>query len=187
MAGTKATDKLTLCMRHGGDARPAGKAAGYKKEVGKLTKRATGRGVYLELYGVQLEQIGDGRPGKEGGEGWRGGWEGVNDMYTQTGRIGRKEGKIARKTKPGAAGRTAEGTSARGCLGPSDDSQSSCLLASRFPFLDGYAVYVPPCLPRAPCFSPLYLPPTRPPPSVSPLVSASFVRRARTDAEQALF
>lgn len=65
-------------------------------------------------------------------------------MYTQTGRIGRKEGKIARKTKPSAAGRTAEGTSARGCLGPSDDSQSSCLLASRFPFLDGYAVYVPP-------------------------------------------
>lgn len=73
MAGTKATDKLTLCMRHGGDARPAGKAAGYKKEVGKLTKRATGRGVYLELYGVQLEQIGDSRPGKEGGEGRRGG------------------------------------------------------------------------------------------------------------------
>lgn len=78
-------------------------------------------------------------------------------MYTQTGRIGRKEGKIARKTKPSAAGRTAEGTSARGCLGPSDDSQSSCLLASRFPFLDGYAVYVP----RAPRFSP---PPPPPPP-----------------------
>lgn len=118
------------------------------------------------------------------------GGEGVNDMYTQTGRIGRKEGKIARKTKPGAAGRTAEGTSARGCLGPSDDSQSSCLLASRFPFLDGYAVYVPPAsrVPPASLLSTSPSPaPTRPPPSVSPLVSASFVRRARTDAEQALF
>lgn len=88
-------------------------------------------------------------------------------MYTQTGRIGRKEGKIARKTKPGAAGRTAEGTSARGCLGPSDDSQSSCLLASRFPFLDGYAVYVPPAsrVPPASLLSTSPSPaPTRPPP-----------------------
>lgn len=108
-----------------------------------------------------MEQIGDSRPGKEGGGG-RGGGGGVNDMYTQTGRIGRKEGKIARKTKPSAAGRTAEGTTARGCLGPSDDSQSSCLLASRFPFLDGYAVYVP--LPPACPLLPSSLPPPPPPP-----------------------
>lgn len=41
LAGTKAMDKLTLCMRH-----EDGKGADYKKEVGKLTKRATGRRVY---------------------------------------------------------------------------------------------------------------------------------------------
>lgn len=31
--------------------------------------------MYTELHGVQLEQIGDSRLGKEG-------WKGVNDMYT---------------------------------------------------------------------------------------------------------
>lgn len=138
-----------------------------------------------------------------GGVGERG--ESVNDMYTQTGRAGRKEGKTPRKTKrererkrggePGNRGRKKSRrrrNSRLKCLGSSDDSQSSCLLASRFPF---------PSIPPAVCVRTSFLslslslsplpPPSLPlpyhPTPVSVSVSVSFVRRARTDAEQALF
>lgn len=92
--------------------REASGEAGYKKEVGKLTKRATGRGVYRVTrcaVGTRLVTVGRGEAG------WEGRRESVNDMYTQTGRTGRKEGKTPRKTKPSrgeAEGREriAEGT-----------------------------------------------------------------------------
>lgn len=93
------------------------------------------------VQGAQLKQIGRRIRGGRGGE--RG--ESVNDMYTQTGRAGRKEGKTPRKTKRererkrGGRGNRRRKKSRRRrnfrlkCLGSSDDSQSSCLLASRFP------------------------------------------------------
>lgn len=124
-----------------------------------------------------------------GGVGERG--ESVNDMYTQTGRAGRKEGKTPRKTKrererkrggeeePGNRGRKKSRrrrNSRLKCLGFSDDSQSSCLLASRFPF---------PSTPPAVCVrtsflslslslsasSPLSLPPLSPHPRLRLCVS----------------
>lgn len=59
--------------------------------------------------GTRLVTVGRGEAG------WEDRREGVNDMYTQTGRTGRKEGKIPRKTKPSRGGaegreRIAEGT-----------------------------------------------------------------------------
>jgi len=107
---------------------------------------------------------------------------GVNDMYTQTGgRTGgsRKEGKTPWKTKPsgggGEEGGRGEGTRLK-CLGSSDDSQSSCLLASPFSLRP----------PPSPCSVPVVRPPARPLPS-SRVSSVSFVLGARTDAERALF
>lgn len=70
------------------------------------------------------------------GPGWARG-EGVNDMYTQTGRTGReRKGKHRGKqnVEGGEGRRVAEKGTRLKCLGSSDDSQSSCLLASRFPF-----------------------------------------------------
>lgn len=121
--------------------------------------------------------------------------ESVNDMYTQTGRAGRKEGKTPRKTKRerGEEERGGRGTGRKKtrrrrnsrlkCLGSSDDSQSSCLLASRFPF---------PSTPPAVCvrtsflslslslrfLPPLSPSPTTPPPSPSLCQSLLFVAHA---------
>lgn len=110
-----------------------------------------------------------------GEAGWEDRREGVNDMYTQTGRTGRKEGKTPRKTKAEGRERIAEGTRL-------------------------WDVLVPLTILNHPVYSPLVFPSSTPrragrlrsptsrvlPPPPS-LVSASFVRRARTDAEQALF
>lgn len=119
----------------------------------------TGRGAYrVTRCAVEADWSGTGNPG------WARG-KGVNDMYTQTGRTSRKEGKTPWKTKrsSGRWGReervTEEGTRLK-CLGSSDDSQSSCLLASRFPFPQRRPfASVPPLFPPPP-FSPLFpLPP----------------------------
>lgn len=128
-----------------------------------------------KFHGVQLEQIGDSQPGKVG---WGGRRKGVNDMYTQTGRApaerkGNYRGKQSRVEKDRWR------NSRLGCLGTSDGSQSSCLLSARFPsFNAAPTICVLLLLMPSPSHSSLCL---------SHFMSASFVRRARTDAEQALF
>lgn len=63
---------------------------------------------------------------------------GVNDMYIQTeARAHRPKGREnTRENKAKWEARSCRRNSTEMCLGSSDDSQSSCLLASRFPSLD---------------------------------------------------
>lgn len=104
-------------------------------------------------------------------------------MYTQTGRTGGPKGR--ENSEENKAGKVAEGTRLK-YLGSSDDSQSSCLLVSRFlpsPTLLLFLLLL--------LFFSTLSPRHRtdvavialvPPPPRQP-----FVRRVRTDPEQPLF